>query len=205
MQVQQAARALMEGTLHRMKAEVRAQLVAAWAPRVVRLGHSVSIDLTSPQGVSVLVLAVLASRFHTPLQPHLSELVVKQLTSLLEHPSDLHRTAAAELLGKGYPVWKAHVADPPALIRTLFRLAATYGLNSKGGGAREPSAEPSAAADSPGAPPPSAAPPATAPNRFHAALLAVGMLEPRYFCRAMGDHAVHMGGPNAHLIATECL
>ena len=43
--------------------------------------------------------------------------------------------------------------------------------------------------------------PLPALNRFHAALLAVGAAEPRHFCRAMGEHAVHMGGSNAARIA----
>ena len=40
-----------------------------------------------------------------------------------------------------------------------------------------------------------------AANHFHSALLAVGAAEPRLFCRAMGDHAVQMGGPHAGRIA----
>ncbi|KOO35531.1 wd40 repeat-containing protein [Chrysochromulina tobinii] len=202
-EVQQAARALMEGTLHRMKPEVRQQLVAAWAPRVLRLAEPVrrastaaaagskevrvvAEDLSSPQGVSVLVLAVLTSRFFTPLDAELSTIVVNQLTALLDHPSELHRTAAAELLGKGYPIWKAHVADPPTLIRTLFLLsAATSNL---------PPSPPAATAKD--AAPPLASP--AAPNRFQAALLAVGSSEPRAFCRAMGEHAAFMSHP-AHV------
>ena len=77
-EVQQAARSLMEANLHRMKAEVRSQLVSAWAPRVLRLtSATTAVDLTSPQGVSVLVLAVLAARFHTPLQPQVCALLVR--------------------------------------------------------------------------------------------------------------------------------
>jgi hypothetical protein len=166
-EVQQAARALMEGTIHRMRPEVRLQIVAAWAPRVLRLAASpaaaaAAADLSSPQGVSVLVLAVLASRFGTPLEsvhaathpnefahaaekqaavlcaalsthpsPHprvqgVATLLVKQLVGLLDHPTELHRSAAAELLGKGYAVWRIHVPDPAELIRTLFRLSAAF-------------------------------------------------------------------------------
>ena len=199
-EVQQAARALMEGTLHRMKPEVRQQLVAAWAPRVLRLAEParrastdaaagskpvrvVAEDLSSPQGVSVLVLAVLASRFFTPLDAQLSTIVVNQLTALLDHPSELHRTAAAELLGKGYPIWKAHVADPPTLIRTLFLLSAATS---------NPPPSPPAATAKDAAPPLAAL---AAPNRFQAALLAVGSSEPRAFCRAMGEHAAYMSHP----------
>ena len=38
-------------------------------------------------------------------------------------------------------------------------------------------------------------------NRVHAALLAVGAVEPRHFCRAMGERAVQMGGSSAVRIA----
>lgn len=99
-----------------MKPDVRAQLVAAWEPRVIRLsGTRDAVDLSTPQGVSVLVLSVLASRFHTPLQPELIALIVQQLISLLEHPSDLHRLAAAELLSKGVR-WPVHT---PALVHAV--------------------------------------------------------------------------------------
>ena len=111
--------------------EVRAQIVAAWAPRVLSLassppGAAAAYDLSSPQGVSVLVLAVLASRFGAPLEPAIGKVVVKQLLGQLEHPAQLHRSSAAELIGKGYHVWQRHVGDPPYLIRTLFHLSVAH-------------------------------------------------------------------------------
>ena len=40
-------------------------------------------------------------------------------------PAELHRASAAELLGTGYPAWRAHLS-PPALIRALFRLSVLH-------------------------------------------------------------------------------
>ena len=199
-EVQEAARALLEGTIHRMCPEVRAQIVAAWAPRVLSLassppGAAAAYDLSSPQGVSVLVLAVLASRFGAPLEPAIGKVVVKQLLGQLEHPAQLHRSSAAELIGKGYHVWQRHVGDPPYLIRTLFHLSVAH-IDSASGDAD---------VDGIGSNGPQDVTPGTsqAPvlNRVHAALLAVGAVEPRHFCRAMGERAVQMGGSSAVRIA----
>lgn len=68
----------MEGTLLRMRVEIREQIAAAWSPRVLRVGvcSSGAAELTSPQGVSLLVLAVLSSRFHTPLEPNVTHVLV---------------------------------------------------------------------------------------------------------------------------------
>ena len=205
-EVQQAARALMEGTIHRMQPEVRSQIMAAWSPRIVRLAKSpnaASTDLASPQGVCILVLAVLASRFATAIDPAVCALLVHQLLALLDHPADLHRAAGAELLGKGYSVWRAHIPDAPALIRTLFKLSAAHMRhassdgNGNGSGNGSGNGEGGAAGGN-GSEQPAALP---SLNRYHAALLAVGTAEPRHFCRAMGEHAVHMGGSNAARIA----
>ena len=207
-EVQQAARALMEGTIHRMRADVRSQIMAAWAPRIVRLAKTGSstatTDLTSPQGVCVLVLAVLASRFNTPIDPAVCALLVHQLLTLLEHPADLHRSAAAELIGKGYAVWKAHVIDAPGLIKILFQLSAAHMRNASdsaaaGNGAASPEAPGGGGGGGGGGG--ESGEPLPSLNRFQAALLAVGAAEPRHFCRAMGAHAVHMGGTTAARIA----
>ena len=109
--------------------QVRQQVVAAWSPRVFRLGLPTSSspsDLTSPQGVSVLVLAVLVSKFHTPVEPTVCNMLVQQLLLLLHHHLEVHRSAAAELLGKGYHVWRAHLDDPSEVIRALFRLSVAW-------------------------------------------------------------------------------
>ena len=59
---------------------MRQQIVNAWAPRVLRLGTAASSpDLSSPQGVSLLVLAVLASRFAVYLEPDVSSVLVTHL------------------------------------------------------------------------------------------------------------------------------
>ena len=190
-EVQQAARALMEGTLQRMSNEVRQQIVNAWAPRVLRLGRGgTSPDLTSPQGVSLLVLAVLASRFAVSLEPDVSSVLVTHLLQLLSSPSELTRIAAAELLGKGYATWRAHLADPAVLIKQLFRLSADQAAQQSAAATGSQAQAAAGKAGTAGAP--SAA--ASLPNRYHAALLSVAVVEPRAFCQAMGEQAVLMGG-----------
>ena len=193
-EVQQAARALMEGTLQRMSNEVRQQIVNAWAPRVLRLGRGgASPDLTSPQGVSLLVLAVLASRFAVGLEPDVSSVLVTHLLQLLSSPSELTRVAAAELLGKGYATWRPHLADPAVLIKQLFRLSADQAAKQSAAAATGSQAQPAGKTGPGGAAgAPSAA--ASLPNRYHAALLSVAVVEPRAFCQAMGEQAVLMGG-----------
>jgi hypothetical protein len=206
-EVQQAARALMEGTLMRMKPEVRAQIVAAWTPRVTRLAAtSEPVDLTSPKGVSVVILALLASRFATPVQPRVSAELVRHLIALLDHPTTLHRIAAAELLGNGYAMWKSHVIEPPALIRTLFRLA-TAGGSDDGASDSAPrglirtgstsdaevEAETLAVASTDEA--------TLAHNHFYASLLSVSVCEPRHFCEVMGENAVQMSARHGARIA----
>ena len=206
-EVQQAARALMEGTIHRMPAQTRAQIVAAWSPRVMRLGASAAAaaaasDLSSPQGVSVLVLAVLASRFGTLIEPGVCTVLVAQLVALLDHPAELHRSAAAELVGKGYTAWRAYIADPPSVIRTLFKLSAAHARSQAGGGdtgGETVAGGGRAAADEGGGGSTHGGLPAL--NRFQAALLAVGTIEPRHFCRAMGEMAAHMGSTSAARVA----
>ena len=59
-------------------------------------------ELNSPRGVCVLVLSVLVARFYARLQPAVCAVLVRSLTSLLRHPAELHRLAAAELIGKGF-------------------------------------------------------------------------------------------------------
>ena len=192
-EVQQAARALMEGTLQRMSNEVRQQIVNAWAPRVLRLGRGgASPDLTSPQGVSLLVLAVLASRFAVGLEPDVSSVLVTHLLQLLSSPSELTRVAAAELLGKGYATWRPHLADPTVLIKQLFRLSADQAAQQSAAATGSQAQAQAASGKAGAAGAPSAA--ASLPNRYHAALLSVAVVEPRAFCQAMGEQAVLMGG-----------
>ena len=208
--VQQSARSLMEGTLQRMSVEVRRQIIHAWAPRVLRLSSSVAEarppDLASPQGVSVsprsplrarrlrtfprpdpraraqvLVLAVLASRFSASVDSDVCEVIVRTLLALLNHPAELHRASAAELLGTGYPAWRAHLS-PPALIRALFRLSVLHARDTAGDAGAGAA---SGAADS------------APPSPFFSALLSVGMLETHAFCHAMGALAVHMEAAHA--------
>ena len=62
--------------------------------------------------------------FQASLDAAVSSVIVEKLLQLLQHSSELHRTTAAELLGKGYHVWRAQLPNPSGLIRTLFRLAA---------------------------------------------------------------------------------
>ena len=209
--VQQSARSLMEGTLQRMSVEVRRQIIHAWAPRVLRLSSSVAEarppDLASPQGVSVsprsplrarrlrtfprpdpraaraqvLVLAVLASRFSASVDSDVCEVIVRTLLALLNHPAELHRASAAELLGTGYPAWRAHLS-PPALIRALFRLSVLHARDTAGDAGAGAA---SGAADS------------APPSPFFSALLSVGMLETHAFCHAIGALAVHMEAAHA--------
>ena len=72
------------------------------------------------------MLAVLASRFLTPLDSQVANILVQQLLLLLQHNLEMHRSAAAELLGKGYHIWRLHLNDPSVLICTLFRLSVTW-------------------------------------------------------------------------------
>ncbi|KAL1506906.1 hypothetical protein AB1Y20_007770 [Prymnesium parvum] len=208
-EVQQAARAMMEGTLMRMRPEIRAQIAAAWSPRVLRVGlpAKAAADLTSPQGVSLLVLAVLASQFGTPLEPHVSNVLVHNLVRLLDHPLVAHRAWAAETLGKGYHIWRSHLADPnrPAakpsdlearpppcatspsdLIRAIFRLSLAQSEEASDAKLREGGNGMASLRTQ---------------STFEAALMALGAMELRLFCSLMGDFAVQSSGGAAMRLA----
>ena len=226
-EVQQAARALMEGTLFRMNGDVRQQIVAAWSPRVLRIGvpsGSSAADLTSPQGVSLLVLAVLSSRFNTPIDARVCNILAHQLVRLLEHNLEAHRAWAAEILGKGYHLWRSHLAeaasdDVPSratrtaaeaaaaggasaasvadLIRTLFRLSVARDAESQA--SRQLAGEARGQRLTEGASRGGAG--RGSQNSFQVALMAVAVAEPRQFCSVMGDHAVHVSAGSATRIA----
>eukprot|EP00965_Chrysotila_dentata_P055106 1828687-Pleurochrysis_carterae.AAC.1 len=211
-EMQQAARSLMEGSMHRMSPELRGQVVRAWAPRVLRLGavSGAVPELTSPHGVSVLVLAVLVCRFAVPLDAAVSAVLVRQLLALLDHPAELHRTAAAELLGKGFPTWREHLPSSAEFIRKLFRLSAAHahGAAAVTAPPAAPAAAPPLVSSSSSSSFSTCAPPlgatgtssssvsvdegVAAPNRFLSALLSTALVEPRAFCRVMGEEAVAM-------------
>ena len=221
-EVQQAARALMEGTLLRTNADVRQQIVAAWSPRVLRVGvpnGASAADLTSPQGVSLLVLAVLSSRFGTPIEPRVCNILAHQLVRLLGHNLEAHRAWAAEIIGKGYHLWRPHLAEAPAdeatsraarspadapaaggamaasaadVIRALFRLSVARDAESQITRQLAGEAKGQRPAGGVGR---------ASQNSFQVALMAVAVAEPRHFCTCMGDHAVHVSAGSATRIA----
>jgi len=216
-EIQAAAHALLEGAMARMTPETRKRVVEAWLPRAIpRLAAGASAglsrsasgctlasaassasasplparpparpapppalptarppappELSSPQGVAVLVLGVLVCRFGAAMDAEAQAGLAARLVAMLSAPSEPQRQAAAELLSKGYRAWRPHLRKPAELIRLLFVYATAH-----------------AAAVAPGQP--------AAANRFHAALLQVGVLEPSLFCEEMGEQAVRMAAP----------
>jgi hypothetical protein len=94
--------------------------------------HSPSpADASSPHNVAVLLLAVLVTRFGAPMHPDLPGRLTAHLLAMLSSPAEPQRLAAAELLARGYGEWRDFIQDRPALIRSLFALAAAH---TAGGG-----------------------------------------------------------------------
>lgn len=118
---------------------------------------------------------------------------------LLDSPLELSRAWAAEAIGKGFAIWREHLADGsggevqnaaavgPAstteLIKLLFMLSVSHAEGSQVSKPAQSEAQPKSGVSLGSR---------NVPNPFQVALMAVGVSEPRLFCSIMGEYAVSL-------------
>jgi hypothetical protein len=117
--VLQAARAIFVATADRLSSEQRKAFAASWAPKLKKDSEKDSKSL------AILVLAILGSQWPDSMDKELTSQVTNELLKLLNQDTEggALRIAAAELLGKGFPIWKNYIKDVDLLIQQLFSLS----------------------------------------------------------------------------------
>lgn len=159
-------------------------------------------ELSSPQGIAVLLLSAMVIRYGAGLHPDLGPCLVSYLLGMLHGPSEAQRAAAADLLSRGYTEWRPYLGDRATLIRTLFAAAhsapAGRPLAASEDDVVDKGSTTPTAAGGPSRLTPQAsagAPAALSANRYHTALIVVGAAEPQLLCTEMGEQAVRMAAP----------
>ncbi|KAL6041424.1 hypothetical protein QOT17_024947 [Balamuthia mandrillaris] len=120
--VMQSARSIFSTTTSRMSPESLKSFALSWSSQL-RLSDSGISAVQSKRASVVLVLAILASERPDCIDEMLAREATKTLLRLLKQKSNNSmRVTAAELLGKGFAIWKPYVKSLRSLVRALFAL-----------------------------------------------------------------------------------
>ncbi|PRP73963.1 WD40 repeat-containing protein [Planoprotostelium fungivorum] len=119
--VMQAARSIFISAADNMKVEAREGLIRSTAS-MIQQGRE-----DDHRFVSVIVLAVLGSRYPDALQKGTGVTITNELVRLLNNEDRVGdnvalRIAASELIGKGFLIWKPYIRDVDAIVKQLFSM-----------------------------------------------------------------------------------
>eukprot|EP01114_Cavostelium_apophysatum_P014603 TRINITY_DN3823_c0_g1_i3.p1 TRINITY_DN3823_c0_g1~~TRINITY_DN3823_c0_g1_i3.p1 ORF type:complete len:1445 (-),score=432.44 TRINITY_DN3823_c0_g1_i3:36-4370(-) len=176
--VMQASRSILVATASRMDADSRKAFARSCATQMKENPDS--------KIQSILTLAICGSQYPDCLDRELSALVTQELLKIVqdENQDSSNRILAAELLGKGFQLWRQYISDIEHLIQHLFVL--TF---EKDGSANNSSSSTSGAAFS-GVPNNN-----TLPGVAHHSLMLIGSAEPKQFVISLGKYILNVQHP----------